>query len=1168
MTNTRQLLFYAISIAFLTAFLITCDTTSAPDFDPINVTGLVTDAQQNPIENAIVRITNPPPEHVTTTDAAGNFSLELQVDSTITYTLEVRKEGFVTDTREFLAIPERNVDLPTVRLVTGDDDDNGEPSPPPGDDSEGSAFITLHSLTHETIQVREAGGVETTEFEFIVTDSLGTPVSHANAVDVYFEIASGPDGGESIYPETVRTQNGIAKAALTSGTAAGVVQIRASFTRNSTKVSGKQINPNFAHDENVSLIDENVRITHDTSASLSNVEVTEQSKPVSVTISGGLPSDNHFEVSSDRKNIPAVASEPTEIRALLGDRYGNTVLEGTAVYFSTNKGTIDGSGSTDADGYATSQLRTNQTSPGVATVRVETVDESSSRISREVDILFSGKPQLTVSPDDLDLDDFRSQTFSVNLADENGKPLAEGTHLSVEVNSDQLNLSGDIDVTLGDEIQAGHRITDFEFELRNISDEPIYQNVTLSVRADGPNGIVTRNLTLTAPDAPIGQPDAIQLANISENNIHVKETGRIESSTLTFQVIDEYGNPLGRDNRADIEFSFTVNPNGGERFSPQQVTTNDQGQAVTQIYSGTESGIVQVVALVSGTSIQSSPVAVTISGGYPDDNHFEVSSDKINIAARSSEPLTVSALLGDKYGNTVPEGTAVFFSTNKGTIDGSGSTDASGLATARLRTNQTSPGVATVRVETVDGNSSRISREMDILFSGNTQLTVTPDDVNLYDFTSETFSVNLADENGNPLAEGTTLDVELDHPELVLDGDIQVTLDDVTESGIGTSEFEFRLRNPSGNLITEDAVITVTAAGPNGNVARTLRFDAPEPLTADAASIYLESLTATEIGVQSTGQRESTRLTFVVEDEYGNPLTAENSVEVDFRFGASPGGGEYITDETVTTNSNGQAIATVISGTVAGVVQVIAEFTKADGTTVRSSKPVQVVIHAGLPSQDHLTIIPEQRNFALEENGHYPVTVKAGDIYGNRVPDGTAIYFSTDGGFIEGSAFTQGGEATANLTIGNPIPADGIVTITATTANDDEQSISVSTNTLFTGAPIITITPETFDIDNAEDQQFDYTVMDENGNPMESGTTITVTVEGNEIDLLGDLDITVGSPNSSFTNLNQLTNFSFIIDDADPDNINDTPVRITIEVEGPNGSARKSISGRKAKTQP
>ncbi|MDZ7757450.1 Ig-like domain-containing protein [Rhodohalobacter sp.] len=159
----------------------------------------------------------------------------------------------------------------------------------------------------------------------------------------------------------------------------------------------------------------------------------------------------------------------------------------------------------------------------------------------------------------------------------------------------------------------------------------------------------------------------------------------------------------------------------------------------------------------------------------------------LSIAALSSEPLTITALLGDKYGNTVPEGTAVYFSTNKGTINGSASTDANGYATSQLQTNQTSPGIATVRVETVDENSTRISRELDILFSGKPQLAVTPETVDLADFTSQTFAVSLEDENGNPLAEGTSLEVSMDHPELILDGDSQVALGDETTAGPGVT---------------------------------------------------------------------------------------------------------------------------------------------------------------------------------------------------------------------------------------------------------------------------------------------------------------------------------------------------------------------------------------------
>jgi hypothetical protein len=806
MNSKKELLLLIVAILTVTTLFLSCDTTSSEDFEPITVSGSVTDSQEAPVADAIVRIINPSPEIITTTDQAGNYTFELQVDSTIAYTIEVRKEGFDAKTQEFLAIPERNVNLPGFRLSTGDeggagDGDDGGTPPPTGEESEGSAFITLQSVSEENIQVRETGGIETAEFEFMITDSAGTPVSQSNAVEVNFDIASGPGGGESIYPQKVETVNGIAKASLTSGTESGVVQVRASFTRDGN---------------------------------------TMQSKPISITISGGLPSDDHFEVSAAKKNIPSSTSEPNEISVLLGDKYGNTVPEGTAVHFSTNKGTIDGSATTDAEGYASAQLKTNQTAPGVATVQVETVDE----------------------------------------------------------------------------------------------------------------------------------------------------------------------------------------------------------------------------------------------------------------------------------------------------------------------------------------NSTKLTRELSILFSGNSQLSVTHGAIDLEAFTSETFSVVLEDENGNPLAEGTTLQVIMEHPELSLAGDTLVTVGDQVQSGPGTTDFSFSLENRDGVDITQDVSITVAATGPNGDVTEQLSFEAPEQPLGDASTISLESISETDIGVQATGQNETSQLTFVVLDENGNALTQENSVDVDFRFGNAPGGGEFITDETVTTDASGRAVATVVSGTAAGTVQVIAEFTMADGTTVRSSQPVQLVIHAGLPSQNHFTLKTSTRNASIEEGGKHEITAYVGDKYGNEVPDGTAIYFTTDGGFINGSAYTENGLATTELTVANPIPAGGIATVTATTADDNEQEILTTTQLIFSGAPNITVTPGTFNIANAADQQFDYTVTDGNGLPMAEGTTITVTVDGDQVSLLGDLDITIGSPNSSFSNLSKLTDYSFIIDDADPDNSNDSPVQITIEVEGPNGSARESITGRKAKVQP
>ena len=133
-----------------------------------------------------------------------------------------------------------------------------------------------------------------------------------------------------------------------------------------------------------------------------------------------------------------------------------------------------------------------------------------------------------------------------------------------------------------------------------------------------------------------------------------------------------------------------------------------------------------------------------------------------------------------------------------------------------------------------------------------------------------------------------------------------------------------------------------------------------------------------------------------------------------------------------------------------------------------------------------------------------------GDRYGNTVPDGTAIYFTTEGGFNPGADSPTNGRASPQLQVGQPFPAGGIATITASTVNDQNETISTSGNMIFSLAPIITVNPTTFNIPNGGDQQFSYTVMDSQGNPMVEDTGVTVTVEGEAADVLGDVNITVG----------------------------------------------------------
>jgi hypothetical protein len=1143
MKSYRPLITLVSLLALVLLFLNSCDTTSPTQFEPVTITGMVTNAADAPLPDAIVRIVSPLPERTTVTDQQGNFSFVVDVDSTITFSLEAQKEGFVASTQQFLAIPERNVSLPAFKLTRVGGDDTPEP-PPPGGDSANSAFIALQALERNTIQVRETGGVEQTTFDFVVTDSSGTPVSNSRAVYVRFEILSGPGGGEGIFPDSVLTDNGVARGTLSSGTVSGVVQVRASFVRNG---------------------------------------ILARSNPVSVTIAGGLPDNNHFEVHADPMNVPAANRPTVPISVLLGDKYGNTVPAGTAVYFSTDRGTIDGSATTNAEGLAVVALRTNSTTRGLATVRVETANDQGQKLTRTVQVRYSGKPEMSVDPAGVDLSTLTTQLFKVNLSDEDGNPLAFGTNFEVTVDNDDLQLLGTVQAAVPDATEPGPGITDFEVSLRKPDGLEITEMVTLSFSADGPNGSVSIEFYLDPPP-PIEEPPPpgedsggaafISLQALERNTIQVRETGGVEQTTFDFVVTDSSGTPVSNSRAVYVRFEILSGPGGGEGIFPDSVLT-DNGVARGTLSSGTVSGVVQVRAsfVRNGILARSNPVSVTIAGGLPDNNHFEVHADPMNVPAANRPTVPISVLLGDKYGNTVPAGTAVYFSTDRGTIDGSASTNAEGLAVVALRTNSTTRGLATVRVETANDQGQKLTRTVQVRYSGKPEMSVDPAGVDLSTLTTQLFKVNLSDEDGNPLAFGTNLTVSVDNDGLQLLGTVQAAVPDATEPGPGITDFEVSLRKPDGLEITEMVTLSFSADGPNGSVSIEFYLDPPPPIEepppppppfTEPASMYLLSSSLTEIGVRGTGQREDTQLTFQVMDVNGSPLGEHNPVEVNFRFGVRPNGGETITAGPISTNADGQVIATVASGTRSGIVQVIAQTQTTTGTVIRS-QPAQVVIHAGLPSQQHFSLLAEKRNAAFGIGDVANWTVMVGDRYGNVVPDGTAIYFTTTGGFIQGAAFTTNGRASAQLQVGNPFPAGGRASVTASTANDQDQIISTSSQIIFSQSPIITVSPTSFDIPNANDQKFTYSVKDILGNPMVEGTRITVTVEGDQISVLGDVDITVGGLNSGFSNINQLTDFSFIIDDAEPDVDNDTPVQITIEVSGPNGTARLTLDGRKAK---
>ncbi|MDZ7680190.1 MAG: Ig-like domain-containing protein [Fodinibius sp.] len=112
-------------------------------------------------------------------------------------------------------------------------------------------------------------------------------------------------------------------------------------------------------------------------------------------------------------------------------------------------------------------------------------------------------------------------------------------------------------------------------------------------------------------------PGSITLSSISNKEVGVSGTGQTEQSKLSFQVTDNSGNPLTGDNSVNVTFRTGKSSPSGAEVSPKTVTTNAEGVASTTLSSGTQSGVVQVVAEVqtSNSTLTSKPVSVAISAG-------------------------------------------------------------------------------------------------------------------------------------------------------------------------------------------------------------------------------------------------------------------------------------------------------------------------------------------------------------------------------------------------------------------------------------------------------------------------------------------------------------------------------------------------------------------------
>ena len=210
--------------------------------------------------------------------------------------------------------------------------------------------------------------------------------------------------------------------------------------------------------------------------------------------------------------------------------------------------------------------------------------------------------------------------------------------------------------------------------------------LTATLLQPGNDNAATATATLDISGAPAADERFISFVSATPSNIALAGTGGAsslqETAEVIFEVLDGSGNPV-----AGQEVSFELSRSVGEvALSDMVATTNTIGQVAATVISGSIATPVRVIATTERSPADNinNPVSVisdslTISSGIVTQARFSLGAEVLNPASAAdvggiTDNIVVTAY--DRFGNAVPNGTAVSFTTECGGIV---NTDQSGV---------------------------------------------------------------------------------------------------------------------------------------------------------------------------------------------------------------------------------------------------------------------------------------------------------------------------------------------------------------------------------------------------------------------------------------------------------------------------------------------------------
>lgn len=512
-----------------------------------------------------------------------------------------------------------------------------------------------------------------------------------------------------------------------------------------------------------------------------------------------------------------------------------------------------------------------------------------------------------------------------------------------------------------------------------------------------------------------------------------------------------------------------------------------------------------IAVLALGCNQESTPPTGGGGTGGTVVSNVNVSSDSAQIGATVIVEATVLADGSPQAGSWV-HFTVTPVSAGSFTAD-SAQTDASGIATTIF--NPTSSGSAAISAEI--SNGSKQSQPLTVVTpgggstgSGLVSVAISPTLMKADGSTLATVTITAFTPGSQPVPDSTPIRLAAGEWFIDMDGNGYFTpvIDTLkidynanslwdaigqipsvcyTTNGIATVNY-------TAGSIASTVYILATVGTPGSSYSK----QATLSLTPNDSIANIELYaTSPDIQVHGTGGVDFTTVTAACYDAFGN--AAPEGLPIALSVVSGPGGGEGI-NGTVgqpvakMTDASGRVSWTVASGTISGTVRL-----RATAGSVLSTA-IHVVVNAGPPFEISVgtgTCNIQSWSWVNKIN---PIVAMVVDAYGNPVPAGTAVYFSTEEGSVGAYDITEenGGVANVEWRSGDP-QNDGVVWIWAETAGG---SVRDSVAFYSSGpAAAISYLSAPNSIAASADAQADISieVLDANGNWVVEVTPVSVT---------------------------------------------------------------------------